>query len=317
MQLPGWRIAAIGTLCLVGMLAPGCRPTSQTGQPATAASEPEATDTATVSAFVSILPQVCFVERVGGRHVRVSVLVGPGQSPFSYEPTARQMSELAKARVLFRIGVPFEEVLLPKISAAFGQLKICDTRTGITLRPIGGHESDHESHAEHEHDHEGDDPHIWLSPKLVKIQAQTICDTLCQLDPPHADDYRRNLAGFHADLDGLDARIGTALAPVKGKELFVFHPAYGYFADAYGLKQVAVEIAGKEPSAKELSALVKRARDSGARVIFVQPQFSTSSAAVVAREIGGAVVPLDPLAPDYLENLERMAVVVKEALSGE
>ena len=311
-------IVGLGGPALLLFLLVSCRPAPTTKEPTKNTGQPGSSPAAATTVFVSILPQAYFVQRVGGQHVNVEVLVGPGQSPASYEPTPDQMSALAKARVLFRIGVPFEQTLLPKVQRAFERLEICDTRQGITLRhmeaPLHDHQ-DQQRQANHDHSAAGDDPHIWLSPKLVKTQARTICAALCRLDPPHADDYRQNLAAFHADLDALDRRIAEALAPVKGKELFVFHPSYGYFADAYGLKQVPVEIEGKQPVAKDIADLIRRARQAGVKVIFVQPQFSTSSAEVIARGIGGVVVPLDPLAHDYIENLESMARQVSQALS--
>ncbi|MFH1746671.1 MAG: zinc ABC transporter substrate-binding protein [Planctomycetota bacterium] len=298
--------ALTALVILLGWAATGCRP-APTSQP----SATNSGDPSKLAVFVSILPQAFFVERIGGEYVDVNVLVRPGQSPHSYEPTARQMSALAKARVFFRIGVPFEEVLVPKIEGTFKQLEMCDTCIGIERRTMACVEHDHD----HDHERGTDDPHTWLSPRLVKIQAQNICDALCRLDPPHADDYRHNLAAFHDELDALDARLAAALAPLKGRELFVFHPAYGYFADAYGLKQVPVEIEGKEPTARNLAALIERAKATNVRVIFVQPQFSDASAAVVAREINGAVIPLDPLARDYCANMEHMAAAVTKALA--
>ena len=101
---------------------------------------------------------------------------------------------------------------------------------------------------------------------------------------------------------------------MKGKPFFVFHPSFGYFADDYGLEQIAVETGGSEPSARQLARLIDQARSSDVRVIFVQPQFSRKSAETVAAEIGGAVIPIDPLARDYIENLEQMARAVEEGL---
>jgi zinc transport system substrate-binding protein len=273
--------------------------------------------------FVSILPQAYFVERIGGPRMHVDVLVGPGQNPHSFEPTPGQMAALAQARVLFGIGLPFEDALLPKVRASFQRLEIVDTRQGVPLRRIEAHEvesdaHEHQAHDEHDQDHQagGEDPHIWLAPKLVKIQAQTIADTLAQIDPEHADEFRRNLAAFDADLDALDVRLAAALAPLKGKAFFVFHPAFGYFADAYGLKQVPVEIEGKEPAPKDVAALIQQARQAGVKVVFVQPQFPTRAAEMVAQQIGGAVVPLDDLPRDYLHSMEALAEQVRKALQG-
>ena len=281
-----------------------------------------ATDAAAeIKAFVSILPQKYFVERIGGNLVEVAVLVGPGQSPATYEPTPRQMAELSKAKVLFRIGVPFENSLLPKITSTFKDLVIVDTREGIKLRKMSSdheHKKDkHRKEEEDDHRHGAGtlDPHIWLDPILVKTQAKTICEALSKLDSKNAKVYQQNLKKFLSNLDQVDVKIGRALAPMKGKEILVFHPAYGYFAHRYGLKQVAVETGGKEPSAKQLAALIEKAKAAGVKVIFVQPQFNKNNAETVARAIGGAVVSLNPLAVDYIKNLEEMASKVESALS--
>ena len=307
---PRQRFMAVGVCAYLAVFSWSCRP-----DPASQRAVDEQTDQTTV--FVSILPQAYFVERVGGEYVDVQVLVGPGQSPATYEPTSRQMKTLARAQAFFRIGVPIETSLIPKIRGTFQQIEIIDTREGITLRRMTDEISEHPAHTENDHGHdhaEGDDPHIWMSPRLVKIQARTICAALCRIDPAHSNDFEQNLALFHADLDTLDAHLATVLAPLKGKELFVFHPAYGYFTEAYGLKQIPVEIEGKEPSAKDLAALIKKAREAEVRVIFVQPQFSTRSAEAIAGQIGGVVVPFDPLARDYIKNLEACAEQVRQAL---
>ena len=263
-----------------------------------------------INVFVSILPQKYFVERVGGDRVEVDVLVLPGQSPATYSPPPQQLTRLARAQVYFRIGVPFEKSLIPKIESAMKDLLIVDTRDGIPLRKIEG---DHH-HEEHNHHEGGMDPHIWLSPVLVKMQAEIIYETLLTIDPESKDEYKGNYDSFVKDLDELHERIKTALAPIKGRMLFVFHPSFGYFADAYGLRQVAVETGGKEPSARQVVRLIEMAKKEKVEVIFVQPQFSRKSAQTVAREINGAVVPLDPLAEDYLGNLEDIAIKVEEAL---
>lgn len=309
----GVRVSAF--VCGLGLLAltlggVACKPADRA--PASPTSSEARADKLAV--FVSILPQVYFVERVGGDRVEVEALVLPGQSPATYEPTPKEMAALSEADVFFRIGVPYEKHLVPKMAAALGGLRVVDTREGITLRQM---EDDHHHDEGEAHDQAGaPDPHVWLDPRLVKIQAGIICRELCRLDPAHKADFERNLDAFTADLDAVHARITEVLAPLKGQEFFVFHPAYGYFADAYGLKQVAVEIGGKEPSQKQLVELIDKARKAGARLIFVQPQFSTRSAQVIAEAIGGVVVPLDPLAEDYLENLADMASKIEEALGG-
>lgn len=178
-------------------------------------------------------------------------------------------------------------------------------------------EGDHHAEAEHDedhHEHAGLDPHIWLSPPLVKIQAGTILAALQEIDPAHRDDYAANFNAFMARIDQLDADLKKTFAGKKGLQFMVFHPSWGYFANAYGLKQVPIEVEGKDPKAAQLKELIHHAREDGIKVIFVQPQFSDRSAQLVAKEIGGQVVFSDPLAEDWMANLREVAGKFQEAL---
>jgi zinc transport system substrate-binding protein len=282
---------------------------------------------AKIPVFVSILPQAYFLERIGGSHVDVEVLIGVGQSPHSYEPTPQQMAKLATARAFFSIGVPVEKGVLRKIRQSHKQLVIVETQQGITYRYLAGHDDDHgDSHGKDQRPEghkisapakagpKDPDPHIWMAPKLVKIQARNIYEALSRLDPAYKQEYTENLRTFAADLDAIDARISGSLAPLKERKMYVFHPAFGYFADAYGLIQVPIEIEGKEPGARQLSKLIDRAKKDRVKVIFVQPQFSARSAEVVAKAIGGVVVPIDDLGRDYLANLESIAAAIERGL---
>ena len=184
-------------------------------------------------------------------------------------------------------------------------LLIVDTRVGIHLESLEDHQ-----HGNSHHDNELD-PHIWLDPMLVKKQGEIIRNTLIKLDPAGEDIYRKNFLAFSADLDQLDEKLRQALLPVKGKTFFVFHPAFGYLARAYGLKQVAVETGGKKPSGRHLARLIESARAKDVKVLFVQPQFSQKSAETIAQAIDGVVVAIDPLAKDYFSNMEKIAREVR------
>ena len=283
-----------------------------------------------VSAFCSIAPQRFFVERVGGDLVSVKVLVEPGQSPHTFEPTPRQMANLAESDVYFAIGLPFEDRLLGRIRELSSRIRVVDTSEGIPRRQVedahrqdGEHDADHHDGA-HAADHSdsthGDehgglhDPHTWLNPRFAKMQAQNIFAALKELVPEHGPELEANLSRLLRDLDALDAELTDALGSLTGESIYVFHPAFGYFTDAYGLHQVPIELGGMEPSARELAGLIEHATDEGVRVIFVQPQFSTRSARAIAEEIGGAVVPIDPLSADYMNNLRAIAREVAKAL---
>jgi len=272
---------------------------------------------AALSVFVSILPQAYFVERIGGERVQAETMVEPGQEPHTFEPTPKQLARLAEADVYFRIGVEFENSLMPRIQSTMKELRVVDCREGVRLRETEEHDrkEQHREGTEHDDDeHEGADPHIWLSVRNAVQIAGTMREALLELDPGGTDAYESGYRALVEDLEALDRRIASILEPVKGEPFLVFHPAFGYFADDYGLEQIAVQTGGTEPSARELARLIEKAGEEGVRVIFVQPQFSRRSAETVASEIGGAVVPIDPLARDYIENLERMARTVEEGL---
>ncbi|MFO7560672.1 MAG: zinc ABC transporter substrate-binding protein [Desulfobacterales bacterium] len=278
--------------------------------------------------IVSIMPQAYFVERIGGRRVLVEVLVLPGENPATYKPSPIQMLSIVKSDIFFRIGVPFEETLLPKIKTIAKNLQIVDTREGIKLRRLEvrlDHQDDHakmdsgradQDEGEHTHTHglEGNDPHIWLSPRLVKKQAETIRRTLVRVDPEGEEEYTANFKGFIRDIEILESKIAATLAPFQGQSIYVFHPSFGYFADEYGLNQVAVEIEGKSPKGKDLAQFIKRAKREKARIVFVQPQFDQSAAGKIAQAINGTVISIDPLAGDYLNNLEEMSNRISRAL---
>ncbi len=276
-----------------------------------------------VSVFVSILPQQYFVQQIGKDLVDIHVMVQPGASPHTYEPKPHQMVALAKARIYFAIGVPFEKVWLKRITSSNPDLEIVHTDKNIQKIPMASHHHHHESenhhhHHESEHNHHHHDslldPHIWLSPPLVKIQAQTILETLQEVDPVHSSVYERNYQEFITRIDNLHADIEKALSAYPGTPFMVFHPSWGYFAKTYGLKQVPIEVEGKSPKPAQLMELVQYAKKHDIKVVFVQPQFSTQSAEVIAREIGGKVVFIDPLALNWEENLIEVTSVFKEVL---
>ncbi|MCW8906633.1 MAG: zinc ABC transporter substrate-binding protein [Sedimenticola sp.] len=265
-----------------------------------------------LSVYVSILPQKYIVERVGGEHVRVTVLVGPGQSPETFEPRPRQMAGLGEAALFYRIGVPFEEAWIDTIRSTNPRMALLDARQGVTLRemePAGGHHHDFDHH----HAAHQPDPHIWLDPANVRVMATHLRDQLVVLDPQHADQYRANHDRLAEELTVLEKRLRDQLAPYKGRKFMVYHPSWGYFADAFGLRQLPIESEGKEPGAHTLARLIGEAQKQGVRVVFVQRQFALRQARALAGQIGARLVSLDPLAEDYLVNLQRIADAISEA----
>jgi zinc transport system substrate-binding protein len=260
-------------------------------------------------AFVSIVPQKYFLDKIGGPLVSTSVMVEPGASPHAYEPRPSQMTALSKARVYFSIGLEFEHAWLPRFQSVNRGLLVAPMDSGIEKRPMADLE-DEPAPAEaggESHRHEGLDPHIWLSPELAKKQARTACEALSRLDPAHDSAYRANCRSFEAEIAALQDTLRSILhkggTAVAKKTFMVFHPSWGYFAAEFDLRQVAIEIEGKEPSARQLQIIVETARKDGIRTIFAQPQFSPRSAEIIARQIGGKVAIADDLAYDWKNNL--------------
>ena len=269
---------------------------------------------AKMKTFVTVLPQQYLVERIGGDRVEVEALVGPGQSPHTYEPLPKQVARLAEAQVYFRIGIPFEEQLLAKVKAVRKDMLVVDCRQGVKFRTLTKEEGERGSQTDKDDRAGSPDPHIWLSPAALKVQAATIFTALSGLDPGHRAEFEKNLASFNAQIDELDYQLAITLAPFKGRSIFVFHPAFGYFADTYGLKEVSVEIEGKEPSARQIAALIDLAKKERVKVIFAQPQFPQDRAKTIAEAINGKVEIIDDLAKDVPANLQRIAAAIRGSM---
>ena len=251
---------------------------------------------------VSILPQKYFVERIVGDKFKINVMVGPGREPHDYEPLPGQMIELSRSALYLSIGVPFEKIWLKKIAGANPEMKIVQTQDGIALRQFGDDEKDS--------DEEGSDTHIWLSPKLVEIQCQNIYNAVVSIDPDNEKLYKKNLDDILNELDELSEKLSNAFDKANIREFIVFHPAWGYFADEFGLKQIAIEIEGKEPAPKQIAEIIETAKEKKIKVVFVQKQFSGNSAKAIAEEIKGSIVFIDPLSEDYINNLNNVAETI-------
>jgi len=253
--------------------------------------------------FVSIVPQRYFVKKIGGDLVDISVMVRSGASPATYEPKPKQMVVLSRAKVYFAIGVPFEKAWLKKIVSASPKMLVVHTEAGIEKMPM---KEDKPNGIK--------DPHIWLSPPLVKVQARNIMDALQKVDLAHSSVYKANYKKFIREIDSLDAELRRIFLGKEGERFIVFHPAWGYFARTYGLKMVPVESEGKAPKPEALQRLIETARRDGIKVVFVQPEFSTKSAEIIAKAIGGEVVFASPLNPDWARNLKEVAEKFRAAL---
>jgi zinc transport system substrate-binding protein len=287
--------------------------------------------------YVSILPQKFFVEKIVEDKFEIAVLVKPGESPATYEPTTKQMIDLSKTKALFSIGVPFEQTIIPKLKEQYPNLEIIATDKGINKHsPESYVDLFHDSHSHHEHEvleneyahkheglekkhehghkHEGLDPHIWLSPKLVEQQVRNIADYFISAYPQDADFFADNRDKFIKELQAVSQEIKVIFANNENREFLCFHPAWGYFADDFDLKQIPIEIEGKEPTPQEQKRIMEFAKDKGIKFIFVQAQFDQKIAQSIAEEIGGSVILIDPLAQDYLSNLKNIASKIAESM---
>lgn len=245
---------------------------------------------------VTIPPEQEFVERVGGDHVRVVLLVPPGADPHTYEPPPGVLADVAKADIYAAVGsgIEFELAWKDKIAALNPEMLVVDCSRGVD--PISAGEGDHA----------GTDPHIWVSPRNAKIMVENIRDGLVEVDPENAADYRRNADAYLQELDALDAEIAGAIAGSGVTKVMVYHSSWAYLARDYGLVEIAIEEEGKEPSPQRIEHLITQAKEEKIGVIFASPEHSTRSAEVVADEIGGTVVEISPLEKDYLANMHRV-----------
>lgn len=258
---------------------------------------------------VSIAPQKFFVEKIGGDNVTVSVMVQPGSSPHLYEPRPSQMAKLSEAALYFSVGVEFERVWLPRFIKSAHNLTVVSLDSGIEKIEM---ESSHRDHKEGEHLHAGLDPHIWLSPELVKDIAKRIAAALCSVDPARCKEFTSNRDQFITEIETLQAEIREILKQGNVDKFMVFHPSWGYFAGEFDLKQIPIELEGREPLPKELAYLIDFSRREGINTIFIQPQFSEKAAETIASQINGKLVPIDPLAYQWDSNLLTVAKALAE-----
>ena len=259
---------------------------------------------------VSILPQKYFVEQIAGNLVQINVLVPPGSSPHNYEILPSQMKDLAKSKVWLQIGLlTFEDAWKEKMAEINKEMHIVNSSEGIV--PIAGSECEEEGH-DHGHDHvEAFDPHVWLAPAEVKTIAQNTLSALKTSYPEHAAIFAENYSRFIAKIDSLSAQIDQKLAPLTNRNILIFHPALGYYARQFNLKQTPLELDGKEPSPKHMKDIVDLSRAQNIRVVFIQKEFDSENALQLSREIGGEVVVIDPL--DYYWEKQMLDITEKIA----
>ncbi len=259
---------------------------------------------APVQISVSLPPLQTIVEQLGGTRVQVQTLIRPGADPHHFQPTPREISRLADSDLYIAAGMPFEHIWLPRLRA---------THPNLTIIPPPV-ETDHHAHDHrHEHSDEHPDPHFWTDPNQMRLFAQHISKHLARHDPEQAALYQQRYAVLTAELKALDRIIRDTLQPLRQRQFLVWHPAWGHFAAAYDLTQVALEDAGKQPGARSMAQLRQQARNI--RVILIQPQIQPRLVRQMADDLAIQLIPADPLAADYAPNLLQLAQNLAQALA--
>lgn len=255
---------------------------------------------------VSILPQKYFIEKIAGKDFVVNVLIPPGASPATYEPTPLQMKSVAKSFAYFKIGhIPFEYAWLDNLLEGASDIQLVDLSTGIEL--IYGPEVRHGDHF-----HKGGiDPHIWSSPKSVKTILKNIYVQLVKLKPENKAKYEANYKIFLSEIDELDKKAIELKAKSGNKAFMIFHPALSYLARDYDLEQISIEMDGKDPSPGQMKDLIVKAQKNHIEVVFIQKQFNKDNAEEIAKEIGARVEQIDPLNENWSNEMNRIIELLK------
>lgn len=254
---------------------------------------------------VSIEPLRFIAEEIAGDYFEVTTLVPKGSSPETYEPTPKQMMALNKSCVYFSVGqLGFERSWLEKLQAAAPDVKFVNTGDNIIKNQTRGYTKKVSDCC----GHDGcSDPHIWTTPHNMKMMAEIVCSTLCCVDSIHADDFRTNLKALNDRLDACDAYIVSCVKELSQKTFLIYHPTLTYFAQDYGLQQLAVEQEGKEPTTKQLAQIIRTCREKKVRVVFIQQEFDRKNAELIAKEIGARLVTINPLSFDWEEQMHIIA----------
>lgn len=252
---------------------------------------------------VSIEPVRYVVEQIAGTHFTTETLMPLGASPETYEPTPGQMMTLDDSEALFRVGtLGFEQSKLPKLLSAIPHLPTFDLGRNVT--PLFDHQHQHNGH-------NSIDPHVWMSPDNLNSMAAEACKALCRIDSLNSQTYRQNLDRFCRNNEQLDDSLRQALKSLRQRTFIIHHPALGYFAQRYGLRQIAVEHDGKEPSAARIKQIIGRARAEGVTTVFISKEHTGRAARQIAEAIGAKVVEINPL--DY--DVPRQLRLITDALT--
>ncbi|MBN2796561.1 MAG: zinc ABC transporter substrate-binding protein [Clostridia bacterium] len=265
---------------------------------------------------VSIVPEEAFVKAVAGDLVDVVVMIPPGYSPANYQPSPKEMADLDESILYFHIDVAAEQNILEGIQN--NDVELIDLADAVDdVYPPRYFEENvvEESHdGEDDHDHTGRDPHIWLSPKRVIVMVEKIEEELIKIDPDNKAVYEKNAKDYIDTIKALDQEIKETLSDTKTDTFLIYHPSYGYFADDYGLKMIAIEDEGKDATIQGMESIIEFALQNEIHVIFYQEEFDNQQAEIIAKEIDGVTVQVSPLSGDYIESLKHVVEELKNIL---
>lgn len=271
--------------------------------------------------WVTIAPLRSLVQAITGDDFTVEVLVPPSASPETFEPTPRQFGTLTRSPLIFATGlIDFERQLLDRLDRPECVVNLSEgieLIAGSCSHAHAGHDkaehaaqAEHAGHAAHAGHAHGVDPHIWTSPRELQQMAANAYRAI-HAQWPDSVRYTANYELLRNRIADVDSLVSRQLAVAGRRWFLIYHPALTYYARAYGLRQVAIEEEGKEPSARRLAALIDDARREGVKAVFYQAQFPASSVEVIATDIAGESVRIDPLAESVLDNI----LIITEELS--
>ncbi len=266
--------------------------------------EPQGTAPSRPTVLVSVAPYAYFVRQIAGPDLMIHVLVPEDANPHVYEPKPKEVQALSKAQAWIRLGDPADLKAFNVFKERNPSMHIVDVTKGIKL--LSTCEEGHGTHCHHE---EGD-LHIWLSPKLAKIQAMSIAEGLIQTFPEKSDEFNKGLAAFLTQLDALDSEITTLLKSKSGDAILVSHPAFAYFCRDYHLTQLSIEMEGKDPLPQHITELLAQAKAHKVTTVLLQPQYSNKGAELIAQELHISTATVNPYAEDYVDNLRAIAQII-------
>lgn len=256
---------------------------------------------------------------VGGDLVEVMGITPPGQGPHDLQLEPKQVEEIEGADVVFLLGRGFQPQVEAAAADSGDDTTVVDLLDNVELLPVDPQLAGTQGEVDGEVLDGDVDPHVWLDPARMITMVDAMVDTLSDVDPDHAADYRSSADTYLESLTGLDAEYRDALADCRSRVIVTSHRAFGYLADQYDLRQIP--IAGvspeAEPDPRTLEAIADEAASEGVTTIFLEELAPPDLAETVASEIGAELSLLDPiegLTGDQIDAGATYATIMRENL---